>query len=148
MFILDSLMISGLRWVLDTVSTAADAELNDDTALRERLMEAAMRREAGELSDEAFAEIETDLLARIREIKERRGGTGALALGAGGPIEAAPGSRFQVEASVEGDWDRPAPPEPPAGTSRKSAGTRLRQGSGGQATRTRLRRGSGGQAKS
>ena len=43
-FILDSLMISGLRWVLDTVTSAADAEMNDDTALREQLMDAAMRR--------------------------------------------------------------------------------------------------------
>ena len=105
-FILDSLMISGLRWVLDTVTTAADAELNDDTALREQLMDAAMRRESGELSAEAFADIEADLLARIREIKERRGGTGPLSIGAGSPIEAAPGSRFEVEATLEGDWER------------------------------------------
>ena len=121
MFILDSLMISGLRWVLDTVSTAADAEMNDDTALRERLMEAAMRRESGELSDEAFADLEADLLARIREIKERQGGTGALAFGAGSPIETGPESRFEVEATVEGDWDQPSRPEPLVDSPRTAA---------------------------
>ena len=104
------------------LSAAADAEMNDDAALRERLMEAAMRRDAGELSEKEFAEIETDLLARIREIKERQGGTGALAFGGGNPIEAAPGSRFEVEATVEGDWERPPRTTRTARTTR----TRLR----------------------
>ena len=103
MFLLDSLMISGLRWVLDTVTTAADAELNDDSALRDQLLEAEMRREMGEISNEEFKEIETDLLARIREIKERREGSGPLEFGAQ-PIEATEGDTFAVEASVTGDF--------------------------------------------
>ena len=48
--------------------------MNDDTVLREQLLEAEMRREMGEISDEEFRDIEADLLARIREIKERREG--------------------------------------------------------------------------
>ena len=77
MFILDSLMISGIRWALETALTAAEAEMNDDSVLREQLLEAEMRREMGEISDDEFADIETDLLARIREIRERRdGGSG------------------------------------------------------------------------
>jgi Gas vesicle protein G len=142
-FILDSLMISGLRWVLDTVSTAADAEMNDDAALRERLMEAAMRRESGELSAEEFADLEADLLARIREIKERQGGTGALAFGAGSPIETGPESRFEVEATVEGDWDRPGPPARAIRTSRTSRTPRtprtIRTTRTARATRTKRR---------
>jgi len=58
MFILDSLMISGISWTLRTVVTAAEAEMNDDTALREALLEAEMRREIGEISDEEFAGLE------------------------------------------------------------------------------------------
>ena len=109
MFVLDSLFLSGFRWVLDTVRTAAEAELNDDSALRERLMEAEMRREMGEISDEDFAEIEADLLQRLREIKERReGGSGPIAFGAD-PMEASPGSRFSVEATVSGDFHEPPP---------------------------------------
>jgi len=107
MFILDSLMISGIRWAIETVVTAAEAEMNDDTALREQLLEAELRREMGEISDDDFAALETDLLARIREIKERREGSAPLAFGAQ-PIATTPDSRFQIEASVSGDFHDPA----------------------------------------
>jgi len=66
MFILDSLLIGSLRFVLDKVVAAAEAEMNDDTALRDQLLEAQMRLELGEISDEEFA--------AIREIKRPRQG--------------------------------------------------------------------------
>lgn len=69
MFILDSLLIGSLRFVLEKVVAAAEAEMQDDSALREQLLEAQMRLELGEISDDQFAEIERDILARIREIK-------------------------------------------------------------------------------
>ena len=107
MFILDSLMISGIRWALETALTAAEAEMNDDSVLREQLLETEMRREMGEISEEEFQEIEGDLLARIREIKERReGGSGPLEMGAQ-PMETTGDSRFQVEATVSGDFHDP-----------------------------------------
>ena len=74
MFILDTLLIGSLRFVLDKVVAAAEAEMNDDTALREQLLEAQMRLELGEISDEEFAQIEKDVLARIREIKGQQQG--------------------------------------------------------------------------
>jgi hypothetical protein len=108
MFLLDSLMISGLKWVMNTVVTAAEAEMNDDTALREQLLDAEMRHETGEISDEEFRDIEADILGRIREIKERRdGGSGPLSMGAQ-PIETTADSTFQIEASVSGDFHEPA----------------------------------------
>ena len=108
MFLLDSLMISGLRWVMNTVVTAAESEMNDDTALREQLLDAEMRREMGEISDQEFEDLEADLLTRIREIKERReGGSGPLSMGAQ-PIETTADSTFQIEASVSGDFHEPA----------------------------------------
>jgi len=98
-------MIAGIRWAIETTITAAEAEMNDDTALREQLLAAEMSREMGEISDEDFAEIEADLLARIREIKERReGGSGPLAFGGAQPMEISEDSRFQIEASVSGDF--------------------------------------------
>ena len=74
MFILDSLLIGGLRFVLDKVVAAAEAEMNDDTALRDQLLEAQMRLELGEISEEEFAGIERDVLAAIREIKRPQQG--------------------------------------------------------------------------
>jgi len=109
MFLLDSLMINGIAWTLRTAVTAAEAEMNDDTALREQLLAAEMQRELGEISDEEFAATERDLLARIREIKERRvGGAGPLEFGAGTPIETNEENRVQIEASVSGDFHEPA----------------------------------------
>ena len=71
MFLLDSLLINGIQFVLDKVATVADAELNDPERQRERLLEAQMQLESGEIDDARFAEIETDVFERIREIKSR-----------------------------------------------------------------------------
>lgn len=102
-------MIDGISWVLRTVTTAAEAEMNDDAALREQLLNAEMQREMGEISDEDFASIERDVLARIREINERReGGSGPLAFGEGEPIETTGENTLQIEASVSGDFHDPA----------------------------------------
>jgi len=68
-FILDSLLIGSLRFVLDKIVAAAEAESQDDTSLREQLLEAQMRLELGELSEKEFAGIERDVVARIRELK-------------------------------------------------------------------------------
>src|SRR5690349_5710162 len=74
MFILDSLLVGSLRFVLDKVVAAAEAEMQDDSALREQLLEAQMQLELGEITDDEFADLERDLLARIREIKGQQGG--------------------------------------------------------------------------
>jgi hypothetical protein len=71
MFLLDTLLINGISFVLDKVATIADAEVNDPERQRERLLEAQMRLETGELSEDEFAEIEADVFQKIREIKER-----------------------------------------------------------------------------
>ena len=109
-----------LTWVLGTVADAAEAELNDDTALRERLLEAEMRREMGEISDQEFREIEADLLARIREIKERReGGSEPLSM-SGHALETNGDTTFRIEADVTGDFHEP-PAAPPADTTHVAA---------------------------
>jgi hypothetical protein len=75
MFLLDSLLIGSIRFVLDKVAAAVDTELNDDTALREQLLAAQMRVELGEMTQEEFAAFEADILARLREIRDRRQGS-------------------------------------------------------------------------
>jgi hypothetical protein len=82
-FILDTLFVGGLRFVLDKIATAVDTELNDETALREQLLAAQMRLELGEIDAGEFAGIERGILARLREIRGRNqpGGTAALETG-------------------------------------------------------------------
>ena len=81
MFIVDSLLIGSLRFVLDKIVAAAEAESQDDTSLRELLLEAQMRLELGEITDEEFAEIERDVIARIREIKGSQPGAFSMTPG-------------------------------------------------------------------
>jgi len=80
MLIIDSLIISGVRFVLDKIAAAVDTEMNDDSVLREQLLDAQMRLELDELTQDEFDDIEADLLARIREIRERRGGGESAAI--------------------------------------------------------------------
>jgi hypothetical protein len=73
MLIVDNLIISGVKFVLGKLVDAVDAELTDDKVYREELLAAQMRLELGEISEEEFAQIESDMLARIREVRERQG---------------------------------------------------------------------------
>ncbi len=72
MLIVDRMLVSGIRFVLGKIAAAVDAELNDDSRLREELLAAQMRLELGEISAEEFARFEADVLARLREIRERQ----------------------------------------------------------------------------
>jgi hypothetical protein len=78
MFLLDSLLVGGIRYVLDKVATIAEQEVNDPERQRERLLEAQMQLEGGEISDEEFAAIEADVFERIREIKARTQSSAAI----------------------------------------------------------------------
>jgi hypothetical protein len=75
--ILDRLLLGGLTFVLRRLAEAVDAELDDTDAIREELLAAQMQLELGELSPEAFAAVERELLARLREIRERTAGEAA-----------------------------------------------------------------------
>ena len=94
MILVDSLLIGGLRFVLDKLVAAADAELTDDSALRAHLLEAQVRRELGEIPEEEYRELEADLLLRIQEVQGK--GRAPIA-GVGGYKVAG------VEATIVGD---------------------------------------------
>jgi hypothetical protein len=72
--ILDTLLIGGLRFVLGKIAAAVEAEMEDDSALREELLAAQMRLELGELSEAEYATIERELLAAISEVRSRTRG--------------------------------------------------------------------------
>jgi hypothetical protein len=71
--IVDDLLMGGFRFVLNRLIEAVDAERNDDKVYREELLAAQMRLELGEISETEFGEIEADLLAKIREVRDRHG---------------------------------------------------------------------------
>src|SRR5918992_5222681 len=75
MFLIDDLLlapVNGFKFILGQIQKLADQELNDDTVIKEQLLELQMRLELEEISDEEFAEREAELFARLRVIKERQ----------------------------------------------------------------------------
>ena len=96
MIILDRMLVGGIKFVLGKVAAAVDAELNDDSRLREELLEAQMRLELGELTEQEFAVFEKDVLARLREIRERQQGA---------PIKPGEYKVTGVEATADFDTD-------------------------------------------
>jgi hypothetical protein len=95
MVILDSLLIGGLKFVFDKIATAVDEEMNDEGSLREELLAAQMRVELGEMEEDEFADLESRILARLREIRDAQRGEsgGAVSLGGG----------FEVDVTFGGD---------------------------------------------
>ena len=75
MIILDTLLLGGIKFVLGKIAAAVDAELSDDTALKEELLEAQMRLEMGELSEAEFTRVEREILDAIRVVRERMRGS-------------------------------------------------------------------------
>jgi hypothetical protein len=72
--IVDRLLVGGIKFVLGKIAAAVDAELNDDSRLREELLAAQMRLELGEITEQEFASFEAEILARLREIRARQQG--------------------------------------------------------------------------
>jgi hypothetical protein len=80
-FVLDSLLVNGLRFVLDKEALAAAAEEDDEAGLRESLLEAQMRLEAGEIAEAEYGRLERDVLERLSDLRRRRSGGAPEALG-------------------------------------------------------------------
>ena len=75
MFLIDDLLlapVNGFKFILGQIQKLADQELNDDTVIKEQLLELEMRRELDEISEEEFQEREAELFARLRAIKARQ----------------------------------------------------------------------------
>ncbi len=95
--VFDRLLVGGLKFVLDKVATAVDAELDDETHLKEELLATQMRYELGEIGNEELARREKDILARMREVRKQEGAGGGISLG--------PGHGAEVEISFDPSLD-------------------------------------------
>jgi hypothetical protein len=75
MFLLDDILlapVSGFKFILGQIQKMADQELNDDTVIKEQLLELQMRLELEEISDEEYQVREAELFARLRALKTRQ----------------------------------------------------------------------------
>jgi hypothetical protein len=75
MFLIDDLLlapVNGFKFILGQIQKMADQELNDDSVIKDQLLELQMRYELDEISDEDFKAKEAELFARLRVIKLRQ----------------------------------------------------------------------------
>jgi competence protein ComGF len=75
MFIIDDILlapVSGFKFILGQIQKMADQELNDDTVIKEQLLELQMRLELEEISEADYQEREAELFARLRALKNRQ----------------------------------------------------------------------------
>jgi hypothetical protein len=75
MFLIDDLLlapVNGFKFILGQIQKMADQELNDDSVIKDQLLELQMRYELDEISDEDFKAQEAELFARLRVIKSRQ----------------------------------------------------------------------------
>src|ERR687884_480099 len=75
MFLIDDLLlapVNGFKFILRQIQQLADKELNDESLIKEQLLELQMRLELEEITEEDYAEAERELFARLRSIKERQ----------------------------------------------------------------------------
>src|SRR5262245_36905671 len=75
MFLIDDILlapVSGFKFILSQIQKMADQELNDDTLIKEQLIELQMRLELDEITEAEYTEREAELFARFRAIKERQ----------------------------------------------------------------------------
>jgi hypothetical protein len=75
MFLLDDILlapVSGFKFILGQIQKMADQEFNDDTVIKEQLLELQMRLELEEISDAEYQEREAELFARLRALKARQ----------------------------------------------------------------------------
>jgi hypothetical protein len=64
--------IAGIRYCLEKVAEVAEREMWDEEPVREELILANEAYEEGRLNEEDFRVRETELLARLRDIREHR----------------------------------------------------------------------------
>lgn len=75
MFLIDDLLllpISGIKFVLGQIQKVVDRELNDESVIKEQLLELELRREMEEISEEEYQKTAAVLFARLRVIKTQQ----------------------------------------------------------------------------
>ena len=64
--------IKGLLWIAEKIEEQADSQMYNADNVRGELMELELRLDMGEITEEEYMAAEEQLLARLREIRERQ----------------------------------------------------------------------------
>ena len=68
--------LAGFRFILNQVGEMAEAELYDESRIREELLELQLRLDEGDITEDEYVEQEADVMARLRVAREYRQATG------------------------------------------------------------------------
>ena len=79
--------VAGIKWSLGKVQKVVEEELTDDTAIKQELMELQMQLELGDIDDDEYVRRESEIMARLREVRAWRERLGKAT--AGGPVRVA-----------------------------------------------------------
>lgn len=91
-----TLPASGIRFALDKVIEMAEVEANSEEPIKEELLAMQLQLEEGTIDEKAYVARETVLLARLREVRERRREMARQQL-----VEESEGARIVVEMPEE-----------------------------------------------
>jgi hypothetical protein len=67
-----TLPAAGIKFALEKVIEMAEVEANSEEPIKEELLELQIALEEGRIDEKAYVARETVLLARLRELRERR----------------------------------------------------------------------------
>ena len=79
--------VAGIRWSLGKVQAVVEEELTDDTPVKQELMELQLRLELGDIDDAEYTRRESELMARLRDVRAWRERLGKST--SGGPVRVA-----------------------------------------------------------
>jgi len=91
-----TLPAAGIRFAIDKVIEMAEVEANSEEPIKEELLAMQLQLEEGTIDEKVYVARETVLLARLREIRERRKEMARTQL-----VEESEGSRIVVEMPEE-----------------------------------------------
>lgn len=74
-FLLDDILfapVNGVVWLAEQIKEAAEADMFDESKIRESLLALQMKLELEEITEEEYQERETELMERMDEIAKQK----------------------------------------------------------------------------
>lgn len=74
-FIIDDILfapVNGLIWLAEKINEVAEREISDEGRIKEKLMEAQLKFELDEISEEEYAGIENELISRLDAVRKAK----------------------------------------------------------------------------